>query len=736
MLKKDRISQLVEDIRSLKIQSASTIAETSLAVIAEEIKKGKIRQKEELKEIFIKIENARITEPFVKNCFAYILWQIGRKNPPTVSEIVPYFDLLLDRLKLIKEQIVENGVSLIKDGFNVFTHCHSTNVEEILKNAFEEGTRFSVYLTETRPRFQGRITAENLVRVGIKVVMIADSLAAFLVSNKEKVRIDLVILGTDAIFPDGSCYNKVGSYGISLSAKSANIPLYVAGSLLKFSETNLLIEEREESEIWQEKPKNLKILNPAFDKIPANFISGYITEFGIIKPGKIEKTVRKNYPWIIKEKEKINKKSKDFKKEKTSYLHLGEIINKDDNIIATFRLETQGDLKEGAVDLAAESSIGTWTKVTTETEEVFKKLSAKVFDVDKKLKIIKVAYPLSLFEPGSIPQLLSSVAGNIFGMKKIKWLRLIDLDFPERYVKKFPGPAIGAEGIREITGVYNRPLIGCIIKPKMGLSWKEHRDVAMEVFEAGVDLVKDDENLTNQEFNPFFQRVLEICRVMKERQWFGKGIGSSNDKKKNKEKIYAFNVTAETLEMIERAKFVKENNGNCVMVDIITTGFAAVQSLRRQNLGLIIHGHRAMHGAVTKNKKHGISMLVIAKLSRLAGVDQLHTGTIVGKMEGEREEVLEINRFLLSEWFGLKKTLPIASGGLHPLLIPDLINILGDNVILNFGGGIHGHPLGVKAGVLAVRQALGAAKNGISLQKHAEDYNELKVAIEYWGKDT
>ena len=170
------------------------------------------------------------------------------------------------------------------------------------------------------------------------------------------------------------------------------------------------------------------------------------------------------------------------------------------------------------------------------------------------------------------------------------------------------------------------------------------------------------------------------------------------------------------------------------MVDIITVGFGALQSLRKQNLGLIIHGHRAMHAALTKNEKHGIAMLVWAKLARLAGIDELHTGTVIGKMEGGKEEVTEINKFLLSEWYGLGKTLPVASGGLHPGLIPDLIDILGNNVILNFGGGIHGHPMGSIAGVLAVRQAIEAVKRGVSLESYAKSHPELKVAMEYWNK--
>jgi ribulose-bisphosphate carboxylase large chain len=184
--------------------------------------------------------------------------------------------------------------------------------------------------------------------------------------------------------------------------------------------------------------------------------------------------------------------------------------------------------------------------------------------------------------------------------------------------------------------------------------------------------------------------------------------------------------------MIRRAKFIKKSGGTCAMVDIVTLGFSAIQSLRKENLGLIIHGHRAMHAAFTKNIHHGISMLVIAKLARLAGIDQLHTGTVVGKMEGGADDVVAINNFLLSEWYGLKPVLPIASGGLHPALVPELVKILGQDLIINFGGGIHGHPGGTLAGAKAARQAVEAAIKKITLAQYAESNVELKEAMEKW----
>lgn len=397
-----------------------------------------------------------------------------------------------------------------------------------------------------------------------------------------------------------------------------------------------------------------------------------------------------------------------------SFLFLNQTFDPESHLFAKYYLETDEDFLTVAGGVAAESSIGTWTFLTTQRQETFNKYCAKVFFADKDKGLIKIAYPIDLFEKGNLPQLLSSVAGNIFGLKEVKKLKLLDLDMPESYVTSFPGPRFGIDGIREITKVENRPLIGSIIKPKEGLSSEEHAKIAMDVYHGGVDLVKDDENLTSPPFNPFYDRVHLLTDEMKQ------------------DKIYCFNITASAEVMKERAEFVKSRGGNCIMIDILTAGFSSLQYIRNLNYDLLIHAHRAMHAALTRDPKEGISMLVIAKLARLAGVDSLHTGTIVGKMEGGEEEVLTINKFLTSDWFGLKKVMPVASGGLSPLMIPNLMKYFGDEVILNFGGGIHGHPQGSFEGAKAVVQAVEAVKSGVSLEEYGKTHEALKIALEHW----
>lgn len=406
-----------------------------------------------------------------------------------------------------------------------------------------------------------------------------------------------------------------------------------------------------------------------------------------------------------------------------NYLAIGESVDKTKHIIATFTLHVQGQpFEKTAGGVAAESSVGTWTDIGLEEKAIWDKLHAKVIAMDERSKTINIAYPLELFEMGNIPQLLSSITGNVFGLKEIIGLRLEDLEFPEVFVTSFPGPALGIDGIRNLTGVKNSPILGSIIKPKLGLTSVQHAEACMEVWDQGVHLVKDDENLTSMTFDDFYTRVDEVTRRMNTRGYLNLGNA----------KIHAFNITANYEEMRKRANYVRDSGANCLMIDVLTAGFSATQGIRNRNYGLMIHGHRAMHAAFTRSRQYGISMLVIAKLARLAGVDSFHTGTVVGKMEGGKEEVVAINNFLRRDWYGLKSVLPTASGGLHPGHIPDLYTILGKDMLINFGGGIHGHPDGTVAGAKAVVQALDATVSGIPLSD-AKNSPELHRALEKWS---
>lgn len=419
------------------------------------------------------------------------------------------------------------------------------------------------------------------------------------------------------------------------------------------------------------------------------------------------------------------------------FIDLKYVPGKDDVVAEFYAEPNKITLEKLCNHIAGESSIGTWTAVKTMKPRIWKELRPRVFSVNRKEKIIKIAYPFDLFEPGSVPQLMSSIGGNIFGMKVARNLRLLDIHFPVRYVKSFHGPRFGIPGVRRRLRVRKRPLLGTIVKPKLGLNEKEHAKSAHESWSGGLDIVKDDENLTSMRFNKFERRVIETLR-MRDRA----------EKKTGEGKFYMPNVTAETHEMLRRANFVRKNGGEYVMVDIISVGWSGLQTLREFNddLNLIIHAHRAGHAAFTRSPKHGISMLVVAKLARLIGVDQIHIGTAgVGKMSGESTEEIEqeIESKFISElgsshsleqfWLHLKPVFAVASGGLHPGSVPKLIEKMGTNVIIQAGGGVHGHPGGSEAGAKAMRQSLEAAMKGIPLQEYARNREELSQAIKKWG---
>lgn len=392
---------------------------------------------------------------------------------------------------------------------------------------------------------------------------------------------------------------------------------------------------------------------------------------------------------------------------------------REEDLVCDFYVEPRGiDIQVAAGGVAAESSIGTWTELTT-VKPYVERLRSTVFEIEGNN--IRIAYPADLFEPANIPNILSSIAGNVFGLGALESLRLNDVHFPSKIIKSFHGPKYGVSGIRKLLRVNDRPLVGTIIKPKLGLKTSDHAEVAYEAWAGGCDIVKDDENLSSQGFNPFEDRVLATLESR------DRAEGETNERK-----VYMVNVTSETNHMIERAQFVEDHGGEYVMIDILTCGFAALQTLRSQDFNLAIHAHRAGHAAFTKSAKHGVSMRVIAKVSRLVGVDQLHVGTAVGKMSEKKEEVLENCAALTSEMAGLKPVLPVASGGLHPGLVPALIELFGWDLVIQAGGGIHGHSEGTRAGATAMRQAVDAKICAIPLEEHAKKHRELRIALELW----
>ena len=417
---------------------------------------------------------------------------------------------------------------------------------------------------------------------------------------------------------------------------------------------------------------------------------------------------------------------------------------KDTDILCAFRIVPQEgvDPIEAAAAVAGESSTATWTVVWTDRLTAHEHFQAKAYRVDRvpgtDQYIAYIAYDIDLFEEGSIANLTSSIIGNVFGFKAIKSLRLEDMRIPPIYTKTFLGPPHGIVMEREFLNKFGRPLIGATTKPKLGLSARNYGRVVYEALRGGLDFVKDDENINSQPFMRWRDRFLFCMEAV------NKAAAVTGEVKG-----HYLNITAGTMEqMYERAEFAKELGSVIVMVDL-TVGYTAIQSIAnwcRKN-SVILHMHRAGHSTYTRQKTHGISFRVISKWMRLSGVDHIHAGTVVGKLEGDpnsvqgfyatlRESKVAINPvqglYFEQDWGSMPGVFPVASGGIHAGQIHQLLHLLGEDVVMQFGGGTIGHPDGIAEGAAANRVAIEAM---IQARNEGRDYlNEGPEILERAAK--
>jgi len=392
---------------------------------------------------------------------------------------------------------------------------------------------------------------------------------------------------------------------------------------------------------------------------------------------------------------------------------------KETDVLALFRVTPQPgvDPVEASAAIAGESSTATWTVVWTDLLTACDLYRAKAYRVDpvpntNDQYFAYIAYDIDLFEEGSIANLTASIIGNVFGFKAVKALRLEDMRMPVAYLKTFQGPATGVVVERERMNNFGRPLLGATVKPKLGLSGKNYGRVVYEGLKGGLDFLKDDENINSQPFMRYRERFLFSMEGV------NRASASSGEVKG-----HYLNVTAATMEdMYERAEFSKAVGSIICMIDLVI-GYTAIQSMAiwaRKN-DMILHLHRAGNSTYSRQKNHGMNFRVICKWMRMAGVDHIHAGTVVGKLEGDPlmikgfynvllETSLDINLpqgiFFAQDWASLRKCMPVASGGIHCGQMHQLINYLGDDVVLQFGGGTIGHPDGIQAGATANRVAL------------------------------
>ncbi len=307
------IKTVADDIKTIKIQWATNIAKAGIDILAKEIKRQKFKDAKEfdtfLKQAVVLIKTARATEPMLFNGLKYCL--ANYKSLLVKKTVLKEMQEALFKICKSYVQDIETeealrpliGAKIIKKWWTIMTHCHSGSVIKVLVEAHKQGKKIHVYNTETRPLYQGRKTSADLVKAGVPDTMIVDDSAPFFIDNiyESDIDIDMLIIGSDAIKMDGSVYNKIGSFSLALSAWHSKIPVYVVGSLTKIdTENSVKIEQRSGKELRAEAPKWLDILNYAFDMVPAKFITGIITEYGIIKPKDIKKTVKKYYPRMVK----------------------------------------------------------------------------------------------------------------------------------------------------------------------------------------------------------------------------------------------------------------------------------------------------------------------------------------------------------------------------------------------------------------------------------------------------
>jgi ribulose-bisphosphate carboxylase large chain len=325
---------------------------------------------------------------------------------------------------------------------------------------------------------------------------------------------------------------------------------------------------------------------------------------------------------------------------------------------------------------------------------------------------------------GGVPQVLSIIAGNLFGLDALHAVRLESVTFPKSMLREFKGPKFGVDGMRSILKRPTKPLVGTIVKPKIGLTPKETAEYVYEAGMGGLTNGKDDETLSNQKFCPLEDRVVAIAEAL--------------DRVKSESghvMIHAINVSTNGHQILEVAERAQELGATQLMVDVLTCGFGAIQVLAEDpSIKLPIHVHRTMHGAMTRDPRHGINMNVFATLSRMVGGDALHVGTFgVGKMKGDAHEDLVSKDICLNDRLPYKRVMPVASGGVHPAMIKKLVDLAGKDLQMQAGGGVSGHPRGVRGGARAMVQAVDAAAAGIELDVYARDHVELAEALKKWG---
>lgn len=412
-------------------------------------------------------------------------------------------------------------------------------------------------------------------------------------------------------------------------------------------------------------------------------------------------------------------------------------------IIAEYLVETPKSLSVAAESMAGEQSTGTFTRVPGETDELRVRFAARVESIEELESAaapslrgavapaagsgyqrgrVRISFPLESVG-ANLPAIISTVAGNLFELRYLSGLRLLDLEFPNRLAAHFPGPQFGIRGTRELADVIERPIIGTIVKPSVGLTPAATAELVRTLAEAGVDFVKDDELMANPPHSPLVERVQAVMEVVNE-------VADRTGRKV----MYAFNISDQLDQMLAHHDTILAAGGTCLMISLNSVGFAAVDYLRRRS-ALPIHGHRNGWGMLSRHPALGMDFMAYQKLWRLVGVDQLHVNGLKNKFCEPDDSVVNSIRACLAPMFGGYTVMPVVSSGQWGGQAPETHRRTESlDLMYLAGGGIVAHPGGPAAGVAAIRQAWEAAASEIPLDEFARTHRELRQSLDFFGK--
>ena len=412
-----------------------------------------------------------------------------------------------------------------------------------------------------------------------------------------------------------------------------------------------------------------------------------------------------------------------------------------ERILATYFIETPYAPEKAAAVLAGEQSSGTFVAVPGETEELKQRFAARVESVEILETVNEPAIPGATSKDGkyhraivkvswsienfgyNLPVMVSTLQGNLYEITQFTGLKLMDIELPASFAEKFQGPAFGIEGCRQLTGVQDRPLIGTIIKPSIGLSPEQTAAMVKTLAEAGIDFVKDDELLSSSANSNFNDRVDAVMKVI-----------NAHADKTGKRVMYAFNISGEVDEMLQRYEKIVNSGGTCAMISINSVGLAGAKKIMDQRQ-LAVHAHRNGWGMMTRHPLLGIDYKAYQKIWRLAGADQMHVNGIDNKFWESDDSVVASIEACLTKMFDHKTVVPVVSSGQWGgQAFETYRRTKTVDLLYMAGGGIIAHPMGAAAGVVALQQAWKAAVDGLTLEDAAKQYKEFAAAVEKFGK--